>query len=144
MSIEIRVPKDPKEWGLYYDLRWRLLRAPWQRPRGSEKDEIESECTHAALFFDGVLAAVSRLQKNSDSEGQIRYMAVDNTFQGQKLGKRILAYLEEQAQDQGMTSIVLDARENALAFYEACGYEVFEESYLLYGVIPHFKMRKTL
>ena len=59
MSIEIRVPKDLTEWGSYYDLRWRLLRAPWQRPRGSEKDEIESECTHAALFFDGVLVAVS-------------------------------------------------------------------------------------
>ena len=36
----------------------------------SEKDEIESECTHAALFFDGVLAAVSRLQ-TLDSEGQM-------------------------------------------------------------------------
>ena len=52
-----------------------VLRAPYLKPE-ERKDEIESECTHAALFFDGVLAAVSRLQKNSD-EGQIRYMAVD-------------------------------------------------------------------
>ncbi len=37
MEIEIRSPKTELEWVNYYDLRYRILRQPWNQPIGSEK-----------------------------------------------------------------------------------------------------------
>jgi hypothetical protein len=37
MEIKIRPPKTKSEWENYYDLRFRVLREPWQQPRGFEK-----------------------------------------------------------------------------------------------------------
>ena len=48
------------------------------------------------------------------------------------------------ANRQGMTAIVLDAREHAVRFYLKNGYVVTGDSYLLFGQIPHSKMEKQL
>jgi predicted GNAT family N-acyltransferase len=53
-------------------------------------------------------------------------------------------YLEELAQQKGIKEIILDARENAVKFYLSIGYEIFEDSYLLFGIIQHWKMRKEI
>ena len=39
MKVEIRSPKTTDEWQEYYDLRYRVLRQPWNQPRGSERNE---------------------------------------------------------------------------------------------------------
>lgn len=144
MFLEIRAPESQQEWDHYFDMRWRLLRKDWDRPRGSEKDEDEDSAIHAALYKDGLLCAVSRLQINNSQEGQIRYMAVEGLYQGEGLGKKILFYLEDKARKEGLRYMLLNARDNALEFYKSCGYTIYAESYLLYGKIPHFEMRKSL
>ena len=144
LEEEIRCPLSEKEWTVYYDLRYRLLRQPWNRPLGSEKDEIEKECIHAAYFENDKILGICRLQINNNKEGQIRYMAVENGLQGRGIGKKIVAYVEQEARDKGLTNIVLHARENAVRFYRSCNYKIIADSYLLYGVIPHFEMRKEL
>mgnify|MGYP003954612103 CR=1 FL=1 len=144
MFLEIRAPESQQEWDDYFDMRWRLLRKDWDRPRGSEKDEDEDLAIHAALYKDGVLCAVSRLQINNADEGQFRYMAVEALYQGEGLGKKILFYLEDKAREEGLKYMLLNARDNALSFYKSCGYKMHAESYLLYGIIPHFEMRKAL
>lgn len=40
--------------------------------------------------------------------------------------------------------IVLNARENAIKFYEKNGYHIIEKSYLLFGKIQHYKMIKRI
>ncbi len=140
----IRRPNVKSEWEKYFDLRYRLLRKPWGKPVGSEKDKIEKECTHAAYFKNDKILGVCRLQKNNDNTGQVRYMAVEEKTQGMGIGKKIMNYIEDKAREQGMTEIVLHARENALKFYEAAGYAFVAKSYVLYGSIPHFKMQKKL
>ena len=40
--------------------------------------------------------------------------------------------------------VVLEARENAVPFYESLGYSMIEKSYLLFGEIQHFRMKKAL
>ena len=37
---------SPEQLEHYYDLRWRILRAPWKQPRGSEKDILEEDSYH--------------------------------------------------------------------------------------------------
>lgn len=144
LEEEIRSPLSDNEWTDYYNLRYRMLRQPWNRPLGSEKDEIENECIHAAFFENDKILGVCRLQINDNKEGQIRYMAVENGLQGRGIGKKILAYIEQKAREKALAFIVLHARENAVMFYQSCDYKIITDSYLLYGVIPHIEMRKEL
>ena len=37
--IEVRAPRNEKEWEDYYDLRYRILREPLGKERGSEKND---------------------------------------------------------------------------------------------------------
>ena len=60
------------------------------------------------------------------------------------VGQAMLFELERSAKRQGMTAIVLDAREHAVRFYLKNGYVVTGDSYLLFGEIPHSKMEKQL
>ncbi|CAN5364275.1 hypothetical protein BH11BAC1_BH11BAC1_26220 [soil metagenome] len=88
--------------------------------------------------------ACGRLQLNSKEEGQIRSMAVREDMQGKGFGKKIIECIEGKAKELGLKIITLDARINAVKFYENSGYVVKGESYLLFGVIPHFRMEKRI
>jgi ribosomal protein S18 acetylase RimI-like enzyme len=71
-------------------------------------------------------------------------MAVAPEAAGMGLGRHIMAYLEAQGRTTGLTEIILHSREGAVGFYQRLGYVVVEPSQTLFGVIPHFLMRKQL
>ncbi|MDP7010288.1 MAG: GNAT family N-acetyltransferase [Verrucomicrobiota bacterium] len=143
--VEIRAPKTDSEFEAYYELRWRILRAPWGEARGTEVDALEDTATHVAAFDEAKrLVGVGRLQRAGSALGQVRYMAVEPDCRSRGVGQAVLIELERLAKRQGMTAIVLDAREPAVGFYLKNGYEVTGDSYLLFGEIPHSKMEKQL
>jgi len=139
-----REPQTAKEWLAYYDLRWRVLRAPWQQPKGSEKDELEDTAIHRMIVDNNMVIAIGRLHFIDDGTAQIRYMAVDADYEKQGLGKQILFSLEQTAKQQQINKILLHARENATGFYEKHGYTCIKPSHTLYGEIKHFLMEKNL
>lgn len=144
----IQTPSTPTEWAAYYALRHQVLRQPWQQPLGSERCPADDEPTtvHAMLpapAGDAALA-VGMLQRTAPTQGQIRFMAVAPQAAGTGLGSQVVKHLEQQARAAGLTEIVLHARETAVCFYEKHGYAVVEPSHLLFGVLPHFLMRKQL
>jgi predicted GNAT family N-acyltransferase len=71
-------------------------------------------------------------------------VAVATAQQGKGVGKAIMQALELQAKAKGWREIVLDARENAVPFYKSLGYQIEQESYLLFGEIQHYRMKKAL
>lgn len=143
--MRILEPKSAQEFEKYYQLRWEVLRKPWDQPIGSEKDKIEEDCTHAMVVGENnEVLSVCRLQMNDLSTGQMRYMAVAPNLQGKGIGSKILSYLEEIAKKKGAKRIILDARENAVEFYKSNGYKITEKGYLLYNSIQHWKMEKVL
>jgi len=144
MLITIKQPETDNEYAKYYDLRWRVLRAPWGEPKGSEIDDIEDRCFHIIASVNEKVAGVGRLQYNSDNEAQIRYMAVEKEYEGKHIGSRIVYALEQEASNRCIDTIVLDAREPAVGFYEKLGYCIVNKSYLLFDEIQHFRMRKSL
>jgi predicted GNAT family N-acyltransferase len=145
MSIRIKQPETEDEFRSYYQLRWKLLRAPWKQPEGSEVDEIEDRCFHLmATDEDSNTIAVARLQFNSDTQAQIRYMAVTRDHERQGIGRELIKALENHASVSACKKIVLDAREPAVGFYQKFGYEVLNKSYLLFDEIQHFRMVKYL
>jgi len=145
MEYKIVEPKTQDELEKYFDLRYEILRKPWNQPRSSTRDEWENQSIHVLMLDEQNEAiACGRLQLNSKEEGQIRSMAVVNAMQRKGLGRKIIDYIEAKANELKLKTITLDARINAVKFYESCGYKVIGESYLLFGVIPHFKMEKKL
>lgn len=143
--MKIQTPTTAEDFEKYFNLRWCILREPWQQPRGSEKDELESSSHHVMIYDDSnQVIGVGRLHAATDSQGQIRYMAVATSHQGNGIGSLLLQELERIAKEKSFSSILLHARENALPFYLHHGYEQLEKSHLLFNSIQHFKMIKYL
>ena len=145
MVIHIRQPETEEEFKHYYHLRWKLLRAPWKQPEGSEIDSMENQCLHLmAINDDKSVIAVARLQSNSDIEAQIRYMAVEKKHERRGIGRQLISAIEHHARSNNHQHIVLDARESAIDFYKSLNYIVIKKSYLLFGEIQHYRMQKTI
>jgi GNAT superfamily N-acetyltransferase len=143
-DIELRAPETEREFELYYDLRWRILREPWTQSRDTARDEHEADAIHLMAWLGAIPVGVGRLHFNSPEEGHIRYMAVEPAYAGKGIGGRILEELESRARALGATRIVLNAREKAIPFYRKHGYELVDQSGTLFGSIVHWWMRKTL
>jgi N-acetylglutamate synthase-like GNAT family acetyltransferase len=141
----VKEVKNPGELSAVLDLRYRILREPWQQPAATASDGLEEKSVNAFISDDdGKAIACGRLQENEGKVGQIRFMAVDDKYQGKGLGKLIVDFLEQRGKSLGLQRIELQARENAVKFYESCGYSVKEKSFLLWDIIQHYLMEKKI
>lgn len=61
-------------------------------------------------------------------------LVTDETRRGNGAGRALLTYAERDARSRGMTAVFLDARPEAVSFYEKSGY----------GLHPAPSMKKTL
>jgi ribosomal protein S18 acetylase RimI-like enzyme len=142
MGIEIRSPKTDQEWLDYYDLRYRVLRKPLNKPRGSEKNEGDSFGEHFALYENQVLKAIARLDTVEPKISQVRFVAVDSEIQGKGYGKLLMEAVEEKAFQNGSAKMILHARDYAVKFYKKLNYNLIGESYKLFNVLQHYLMEK--
>ncbi|MBP6334568.1 MAG: GNAT family N-acetyltransferase [Bacteroidia bacterium] len=144
-GLRIIQPKTDEELNAYYNLRYEVLVKPWNQPPARARDEWENNSVHFLMLNNSNEAiATGRLQLNSEVEGQIRSMAVSPAYQGNGLGRLIIKEIEKEANERKLKYIVLEARENALNFYLNCGYLAIADSFLLFDVIKHTRMRKDL
>tara|TARA_R110000737_G_scaffold326879_2_gene340832 strand:- start:252 stop:1148 length:897 start_codon:yes stop_codon:yes gene_type:complete len=140
-----RAPQNQAELEQYYHLRWQALRKPLQQPSGSEKDDLEAQSYHRIIVDDMAhIVGVGRLHKYSQDKAQIRYMAISHQLQGQGLGQLMISELENLAAQAGVKTIELNARANAIGFYQQLGYVNEGYSHTLYGEISHDKMTKAI
>jgi N-acetylglutamate synthase-like GNAT family acetyltransferase len=144
-DVRVRAPQSDSDWNAYYELRWRILRAPWQKD-GSSRDETDNISIHRMVVCNEsrTVVAVGRVHCLDDRQGQIRYMAVEQGYERQGNGSLLLASLEKAAQDMALETLILHARENALPFYQHHGYTLVERSFLLFNEIQHYLMSKRV
>ena len=141
--ISIVEPQTTEEFEAYFLVRYNVLRKPLGKPKGSERDEMEMDCAHAmAIDSNGKIIGVCRLQFNSPTQAQIRYMAVIEKEQGRGIGKRLIQYMEDKAKQRNVENVILHARSSALNFYLNCGYTNNGKSYLMWDSIQHYLMYK--
>lgn len=141
-KLNYRSPVTESDFQKYYELRWRILRKPWNQPKGSEIDARDSDAFHILAEFNGKVVGVGCIHKLEQGVGRIRYMGVDDDYQQQGIGQNIVKLLEENAQSNGLTKIRLWAREIAIEFYTKLGYKIIGDGELLFGVIKHKIMEK--
>jgi N-acetylglutamate synthase-like GNAT family acetyltransferase len=145
MKHAIVEPSSAEEFERYYMFRWEQLRAPWDQPRGSERDDMDDHARHVmAIDDDGRIVGVGRLHVVKPGEGKVRYMAVAPDRRGQGIGSAVFERLEAIAVETGIERIILDARESASGFYTAHGFHILEQGHTLFGSIPHVRMLKSL
>jgi predicted GNAT family N-acyltransferase len=138
-------PTTAQHWQAYYALRFTVLREPWNQPHGSEVLQDEAAAIHImAIDEDEKAVGVARMHESAPLQGQVRCVAVATGQQGKGIGKLVMSYLEKVAVVNGWQEMVLEARENAVPFYESLGYSIVEKSYLLFGEIQHYRMKKAL
>lgn len=141
----VRPPKTPAEFERYRDLRWRILREPWNQPKITEQDDLENDDFPIMVCeVDGIPIGVGRAHFLSEGEAQIRSISVEEEWSGKGIGSIILKELEKIVTSKSAKRIIIHARNNAVEFYKKNGYKVLEESYNLFGVIPHTFMEKRL
>lgn len=143
-DLKIITPSQPADFERYFALRWEVLRKPWNQPPGSERDDLEDKTMHFMAVEGNKIAGTGRLQYNDEKVAQIRFMAVAPEFQGKGVGKKMMETMEKQAINDHRSIIFLQARENAVPFYQSLGYRIVEKTFLLYGEIQHYSMEKLL
>lgn len=144
MGIEIREPQSEQEWEDYYDLRYRILRKPLGKERGSERNEGDTTGIHFALYDGKILKAIARLDQSGDNITQVRFVAVEDDQQGKGYGRLIMDATESCAKANGNLKMILHARDYAVEFYLKLDYKLIEPSYKLFDVLQHFLMEKEL
>lgn len=142
----IIIPHTEETFQRYYDLRYRVLREPFHRPRGSEYDEYDSVSEHRMLVDedDGRVIGVGRVHYNSPEEAQIRFMAIDPDYQGQGHGVALIYALEKVALQQNAKRIIVNSRDNTVGFYERCGYLLTEEANTVDNPLAEHQLVKRL
>jgi predicted GNAT family N-acyltransferase len=144
-KLQIGKPETPEQFDKYFDLRWRILRAPWDRLRGSEMDEFDETADHVtAMDEDGRLLGIGRLHMNNAQVAQIRYMATEEFCRGFGIGRALIGRLEEIARERGAERIVLNARVHVVGFYQRFGYSVTGPGPTLFDKLKHSRMEKEL
>lgn len=143
--FNVKEAKTKTELEAIIALRYTILRQPWNQSAETASDHLEESSCNAFITNEhGAVIACGRLQENEHKTGQIRYMAVASSYQGKGLGKLVLQFLEEKATELQLRKIELQARENAIEFYKAKGYVIKEKSFLLWGIIQHYLMEKSV
>jgi ribosomal protein S18 acetylase RimI-like enzyme len=144
-EIVLAEPSSGNQLRDYFTFRWQHLRAPWDQPPGSERDEFEAAAHHlVARTPSGELVGIGRIHFPNAETGQIRYMATKPGFRGRGIGSAIANELERIAKAHGVRVVVLNARASAVSFYEQLGYVVSGNAQTLFGEIEHKRMQKTL
>ncbi len=144
IMYKVQIASNREEIDNIIELRYEILRKPWNRTKETATDEFETKSINAYIEKAGKVIACGRLQNNGNNIGQIRYMAVSHSVQGKGLGKLILKRLEEEARAINIDTVELQARENALEFYKSNGYTVKEPSFKLWDIIQHYLMTKSI
>ena len=143
-DITITSPVTKKEFNNYYYFRWFYLRKEFSDNIALSKDELEDVSYHVMAMYKKKIIGVGRMHKIDNQISQIRYMAVDSSYQKIGVGSLILSHLIDAAISDKQDCIILHSREHAIDFYKKNNFKIVKKSHLLYGKIQHFLMKREL
>ncbi len=140
LQIEFGTPAFDEAVQLRYD----VLRRPLGLTFTEEQLSAEYDQLHLAAYSDAaVLVGYLNLTPQDAQVVKMRQVAVAPTWQRKGVGNALVQASEELAQQLGFTQMVLHARETAVPFYNALGYNSVGTQFEEVG-IPHFRMEKAL
>ena len=145
-KIIVKSPSTGDEFEAYYDLRYRVLRAPLGQPKGTEKDDYEPISYHFMAVDEETceVVGVVKLYEKAHGIGQLSHMAVVEDRQGQGIGRIMVEAVEAKARELNFKKYGMTARDNVVGFYKKCGHHVVGISYVLHNQVQLWWMEKNL
>ncbi|MBD3214127.1 MAG: GNAT family N-acetyltransferase [Candidatus Lokiarchaeota archaeon] len=143
----IRQPCDKQEYEEMYELRYKVLREPWNQPKGTEKDKLDLKDDGVYPFIalkNNDIVGTARFHRDNEHEGQIRYLAVKKEYRGQGIAKNLLDHIEWYAISLGIPYLKLNARKNVQELFEKLNYKEVAEGPTLFKKIERSVMGKQI
>lgn len=143
--MEIKMTTDLSNQ-VYLDalsIRYTVFVDEQQVPKALEVDEDEAAAIHFVLYEEDQPLATLRLLPLSPSQVKLQRMAVQQDARQKSLGKQLILFAENYANEQGYQTITLGAQQTAIPFYEKIGYQPQGEPFMDAG-ISHITMHKTI
>ncbi len=157
-------PSNKYEFEKYYYFRWEYLRKELNQKLGTERDDFDLDDLdlvvnvghpiHRMILNNNKerkIIGVGRAHQNSLGAYQVRYFAIHKNYRRLGLGSSLMNDLELHAiehhrlhSNSSKLHITLNARENALNFYEKLNYKIIKKTNLLFGKIQHYEMMKKI
>lgn len=109
-------------------------------------DPDESTRHFGAFINEEIVSCLSWMRSEFESQPawQLRGMATQLNFRGTGVGRELLDYSESQiASESGIMQFWCNARSGAVGFYQKQGWQTCSDEFVISGVGPHFKMKKT-
>ena len=143
-TVELIQPHSTK-YDRACQLRYELFFAEHNLPWDVVLNQCQANDFHAAISIENHLVAYGQLVPQSDRIYQIRQMVVAPSYQRQNLGRRILSFLIEIAQQEGAIALTLNARLTAVGFYQKLGFKSSGTPFPSTTTgIPHIAMNRKL
>ncbi|MEE2689977.1 MAG: GNAT family N-acetyltransferase [Pseudomonadota bacterium] len=123
-------------------LRDEVLRKPLGRPSSAGERERDLLGRHfVALASNEVIGCIGLYPEGAAA--RLRHLAVAPRVRRKGVGRRLVAFAESSGAEARVARLEVEARTDALPFYEACGYVAEGDVFIRHGV-PHRLMRKSL
>ncbi|MBM6613467.1 GNAT family N-acetyltransferase [Desemzia sp. RIT804] len=113
-------------------------------PMELEIDELEGKTLHVVGYSNNNAIATARIYEKSPKIYKIQRVAVDSDLRGQQLGAQLMQEVERYTTEMDGQSMILDAQDYAMPFYEKLGFQVTNSEGFMDAGIPHHSMKKEL
>ena len=121
------------------ELRYKVLLEPLGLKFLDSFRDKEATYLHIGCIesLDDKLVGGLILAPVNDKEIRLMQVAVDPVYQGEGIGRQLVAYAEKRAKEAGFSKIVMHAMLSVVNFYEKLGYkqdgDLFEEQSLTFA-----------
>jgi len=108
-----------------------------------EYDGYDRDALHIVVKDEERVVGTARIQFLTNNQAKIERMAILKPFRRKGIGRRMVAFLNEELRNKQIEKVILHAQYTVVAFYKSCG---FKESGLPFweADIKHIKMQKRL
>lgn len=110
-------------------LRYQLFFAKHNLPWKVVDQTSKADNFYAAIVIAGQVVAYGELVPQGTMVYKICQMVVHPSYQRQNLGRQILEFLIDLAQEQGAIALTLNSRIAAIGFYQKLGFQTFGQEF---------------
>lgn len=105
-------------------LRKQVFASEQNYPEDKLFDDKENSADFLAFFDEGKAVGCGRFYKEDETDYHIDNIAFGKEMRGKGMGKKLVLSLVEECRKKGAERVTVNARTDAVGFYEKCGFAV--------------------
>lgn len=109
-------------------------------------EDFDKANIHMAAFLGENIAGTVRLDliETDPPVYEVRKMAVDPDIKMRGIGKRVMVAALSEAQSRGSYLVTLDAREEAIPFFDRIGFKLTGDCIVHADGVPNYVMKRNI